>query len=222
MVLRIGHRGAAGHAPENTLKSFLKAVELGCDMTELDVHVCGSGEVVVIHDEEVYRTTNGNGFVSQMTLEQLKSLDAGEGEKIPTLEEVLSVLKGRIQLNIELKGKGTPIPVHRIVENTGWSPDDLLFTSFDWNMLDEYQQLDPEARLGPLAHANAFHAARYASKIDAYCVNPLHLLCRKTFVDKTHKKGLKIFPWTVNETFDIGRMKDFGVDGLISDYPDRV
>lgn len=222
MVLRIGHRGAAGHSPENTIKSFLKAVELGCDMTELDVHVCGSGEVVVIHDDEVFRTTNGSGVVQQMSLEQLKALDAGEGEKIPTLEAVLGVLKNKIKLNIELKGKGTPAPVHRIVKNSGWSPTDILITSFDWNMLEEYQELDPEALLGPLAHTSVFHAARFASKIGAYCVNPYYLLCRKTFVEKTHTKGLKIFPWTVNESYDIGKMKDFGVDGIISDFPDRV
>ena len=87
MVFRIGHRGAAGHAPENTLKSFLKAVELGCDMTELDVHVCGSGEVVVFHDEEVFRTTNGNGFVSQMTLEQLRALENGYSIGVVRVEE---------------------------------------------------------------------------------------------------------------------------------------
>jgi len=222
MVLRIGHRGAAGHEPENTLLSLNKAVELGCDMTEIDVHVCASGEVVVIHDEEVYRTTNGVGFVSQMSLDTLKSLDAGKGESIPTLEEVLSSLKGRIQLNIELKGEGTPAPVHKIVEKSGWEPDELVLTSFNWNLLDDYRELDPEARLGPLAHANAFHAARYASKIGAYCVNPLHRLIRKTFITKTHKKGLKIFPWTVNEPRDIERMKDFGVDGIISDFPDLI
>ena len=222
MVLRIGHRGAAGHEPENTLLSLNKAVELGCDMTEIDVHVCASGEVVVIHDEEVYRTTNGTGFVSQMSLDALKALDAGKGESIPTLEEVLSALKGRIQLNIELKGEGTTVPVHKIVENSGWSPDELVLTSFNWNLLDEYRELDPEARLGPLAHVNAFHAARYASKIDAYCVNPFHHLCRKTFVTKTHKKGLKIFPWTVNEPYDIQKMKDVGVDGIISDFPDLI
>ncbi len=222
MVLRIGHRGAAGHEPENTLLSLNKAVELGCDMTEIDVHVCNSGEVVVIHDEEVFRTTNGTGFVSQMSLDELKTLDAGKGEKIPTLEEVLKTLKGRIQLNIELKGEGTPIPVHRIVENSGWSPDKLLLTSFNWNMLDDYRELDREARLGVLAHANAFHAARFAIKIDAYCVNPLHHLCRKTFVTKTHKKDLMIFPWTVNDPLDIEKMKAFGVDGIISDYPDLI
>lgn len=222
MVLRIGHRGAAGHEPENTIKSLLKAVELGCDMTEIDVHVCKTGEVVVIHDEEVFRTTDGNGFVTQMTLEELKSLDAGQGEKIPTLEEVMHALKGRIQLNIELKGQGTPVPVHRIIENSGWEPDQLLITSFDWNMLDEYRELDSEARLGPLAHINAFHAARYAVKIDAYCVNPLHRICRRTFVTKTKKKGLRIFPWTVNDPADIERMKEFDVDGIISDYPDLI
>jgi glycerophosphoryl diester phosphodiesterase len=222
MVIRIGHRGAAGHEPENTLKSLLKAVELGCDMTEIDVHVCASGEVVVIHDEEVNRTTDGNGFVSQMTLGDLKALDAGKGEQIPTLEEVLKTLKGRIKLNIELKGPNTPVPVHRIVEDSGWGKEDVLFTSFDWNMLEEYRELDQDALLGPLAHVNAFHAARFATKIDAYCVNPLHHLCRRTFVQKTHKKGLKVFPWTVNELGDIEKMKDHGVDGIISDYPDLV
>jgi glycerophosphoryl diester phosphodiesterase len=222
MVTRIGHRGAAGHEPENTIKSLLKAVELGCDMTEIDVHVCGSGEVVVIHDEEVTRTTNGYGFVSQMPLDALKTLDAGKGELIPTLAEVLKVLKGRIKLNIELKGSGTPVPVHRIVEESGWINDDILLTSFDWTMLEEYRELNSEALMGPLAHVNAFHAARFATKIDAYCVNPLHHLCRRTFVQKTHKKGIRVFPWTVNEPGDIERMKNNGVDGIITDYPDRV
>ena len=94
MVLRIGHRGAAGHAPENTLVSFEKAIDLGCDMTELDVHICGSGELVVIHDETVDRTTNGSGRVSELTLREIKILDAGDGEEIPTLEEVLELLRG--------------------------------------------------------------------------------------------------------------------------------
>lgn len=222
MVLRIGHRGAAGHEPENTLLSLNKAVELGCDLTEIDVHVCASGDVVVIHDDMVDRTTDGTGEVSELSLDELKSLDSGKGERVPTLNEVLSSLKGRISLNIELKGQGTPEPVHGIVEDSGWSPDDLVFTSFDWNMLDEYRELDPEARLGPLAHVNIFHAARFASKIDAYCVNPFHNLCSRSFVGKAHKRGLKVYPWIVNELIDIEKMKNVGVDGIISDYPDRV
>ncbi len=222
MVLRIGHRGAAGHEPENTLLSLNKAVELGCDMTEIDVHVCRTGEVVVIHDEEVDRTTNGHGFVSALSLDELKSLDAGKGETIPRLEEVLHSLMGRIKLNIELKGPGTPVPVHRIVEDSGWENEDILLTSFDWNMLEEYRGLDPDALMGPLAHINAFHAARFALKIDAHCVNPLHRICTRSFVNKTHRKGLMVYPWTVNEPEDIEKMKQNGVDGIISDYPDRI
>lgn len=222
MVLRIGHRGAAGHEPENTLLSLNKAVELGCDLTEIDVHVCASGEVVVIHDDMVDRTTNGTGPVSEMSLNELKSLDASKGERIPTLNEVLSSLKGRISLNIELKGQDTPEPVFVVVEGSGWAPDDIVFTSFDWAMLEEYRDLDSEARLGPLAHVNIFHAARFASKIDAYCINPLHHLCSRSFVGKAHKRGLKVYPWTVNELDEIEKMKNAGVDGIISDYPDRV
>lgn len=96
MVLRIGHRGAAGYEPENTLRSFKTALRLGAEMTELDVHICGTGELVVIHDESVDRTTDGSGFVRDMTLDELKSLDAGKGEKIPTLNEVFSTLRGQI------------------------------------------------------------------------------------------------------------------------------
>lgn len=222
MVLRIGHRGAAGHEPENTLLSLNKAVGLGCDMTEIDVHVCASDEVVVIHDDLVDRTTDGTGIVSKLSLDELKALDAGKGENISTLNEVLSSLKGRISLNIELKGEGTPEPVFGTVEGSGWAPDELVFTSFDWKMLEEYRELDPGARLGPLAHVNIFHAARFASKLDAYCVNPLHHLCSRSFIGKAHKRGLKVYPWTVNEPGDIEKMKNFGVDGIISDYPDRV
>jgi glycerophosphoryl diester phosphodiesterase len=96
MVLRIGHRGAAGHEPENTLHSFEAAVQLGADMVEFDVHVCGSGELVAIHDETVDRTTDGSGAVARMNLRELKALDAGKGEKIPTLREVFFLLRGRV------------------------------------------------------------------------------------------------------------------------------
>ena len=89
-------------------------------------------------------------------------------------------------------------------------------------MLEEYRELDHDALMGPLAHVNAFHAARFALKIDAYCVNPLHHLCRRTYIQKTHRKGLRIFPWTVNEPNAIRKMKEYKVDGIISDYPDRI
>jgi glycerophosphoryl diester phosphodiesterase len=222
MVLRIGHRGAAGHTPENTLLSFEKAILLGCDMTELDVHLCGSGELVVIHDETVDRTTNGSGLVSQLSLNELKYLDAGLGEQIPLLFEVMSLLNGMVKLNIELKGLGTANPVYELVEFAGWSSENLLITSFDWTMLKEYRALDPEARIGPLTYDNLPEAMRFAEAVNAHCINPYHRHLDQEYLDQAHTKGFKIYPWTVNEPQDIADVIKRGVDGVISDYPDRV
>jgi glycerophosphoryl diester phosphodiesterase len=222
MILRIGHRGAAGYAPENTLRSFGKAVELGCDMTELDVHLCGSGELVVIHDESVDRTTDGSGEVANLTLSELKQLNAGKGERIPTLEEVLKLLKGRIMLNIELKGLGTAEPVYNLIQSNGWRRDNLLITSFNWEMLREYRARDPDARLGPLTYDNIKEAGSFAEAINAYSINPYHGYIDTGYVEEAHSKGFNVYPWTVNEPKDIRYVIELGVDGVISDYPDRV
>ena len=222
MVLRVGHRGAAGHAPENTLLSFEKAIMHRCDMTELDVHLCASGELVVIHDETVDRTTNGSGLVSELSLDELKFLDAGLGEQIPLLYEVMSLLKGMVNLNIELKGLGTAKPVYELIEFAGWSHENLLITSFDWTMLREYRDLDPEARIGPLTYDNLPEAMRFAEDVNAYSINPYHRHLDQEYLDQAHSLGFKIYPWTVNEPQDIADVIKLGVDGVISDYPDRV
>ena len=222
MVLRIGHRGAAGHVPENTLASFEKAVLLDCDMTELDVHLCKSGELVVIHDESVDRTTNGKGLVSELSLDELKLLDAGGGERIPMLYEVLSLLRGMIKLNIELKGLGTAKPVFKLVKGLGWDVDDLLITSFNWDMLREYRVLDSNSLIGALTYGNLPEAMVFAEEIDAYCINPYHGHLTQEYVEVAHDKGFNINPWTVNQPEDIQQVINLGVDGVISDYPDRV
>ena len=221
MVLRIGHRGAAGHAPENTLLSFEKAVLLGCDMTELDVHICKSGELVVIHDETVDRTTDGIGTVSDLTLNELKLLDAGQGEEIPTLYEVLSLLKGMIGLNIELKGLGTAKPVYDLVKELGWK-NDLTISSFNWDMLKEYRVLDSNAKLGVLTFNNHGEALDLAEKIDAYSINPYHGLLQEKYVEEAHNKGFMVYSWTPNKESEIKLAIQKGVDGVISDYPDRI
>ena len=222
MVLRIGHRGAAGHAPENTLASFRKAIELGCDMTELDVHLCASGELVVIHDETLDRTTNGSGNVSDYIISDLKRLDAGEGEQIPTLKQVLELLKGRVILNVELKGLGTAEPVYRLVKELGWGNDKLTISSFDWDMLTEYKALDPDARIGVLTFKNHSEALRYAEKNNAYSINPFHKLLTKKTVEQAHTQGILVYPWTPNKAIEINNAIKKDVDGVISDYPDRI
>jgi glycerophosphoryl diester phosphodiesterase len=226
MVLRIGHRGAAGYEPENTLRSFQRAVQLGADMVELDVHLCASGELIVIHDDTVDRTTDGSGSVGGMTLGELRALDAGKGEKIPTLDEVFTALQGRAAVDVELKGLGTAEPVYELVDGLvrrrRWALSDVLVTSFDWGMLEELRSLSDRIRLGPLVYKEPFRALRFAPEIRAHSVNPFHEYVDAGYVREAHRLGLAVYPWTVNEAADIERVKGLGADGVISDYPDRV
>ncbi len=125
----IGHRGACGYEPENTISSFKKALELGVDAIELDVYVLGRGELVVIHDDKVDRTTNGKGYVLDYSFEELRKLDAGNGQTIPTLEEVLDLVNMKTSVNIELKGTGTAKAVASTIYNylaKGWSEEQLM------------------------------------------------------------------------------------------------
>jgi len=226
MVIRIGHRGAAGYEPENTLRGFERAVQLGADMVELDVHICASGELVVIHDDTVDRTTDGSGRVGDMTLDELKVQDAGDGEKVPTLDEVFSAMQGRAAVDVELKGLGTAEPVYELVDglvrHRKWGLSEILVTSFDWGMLEETRGLSDRIRLGPIIHREPFKALRFAPEIRAHSVNPFHESVDAGYVREAHRLGLAVYPWTVNEAADIERVKGLGVDGVISDYPGRV
>lgn len=225
-MLKIGHRGAAGYEPENTLRSFARAIDLGCDMVEMDVRICKSGEVVVIHDEAVDRTTNGSGKVSQMKLKRLKSLDAGLGERIPTLKETLEFLRGKIKVNIELKSRGTGKPVAFIldmaVRKGGWRQEDILVSSFLRRELAQLHALNPNVRLGLLIKGRAWRFNGFLKRVHLFSFHLPTRLVTKRLVKRMHKRGLRVFPYTVNAARDIRRLKKTGVDGLITDLPDRL
>ncbi len=146
MILKIGHRGAMGHEPENTMLSFQRAIEFGVDMVELDIHLCHSGELVVIHDETVDRTTNGSGRVKDKSLVTLQGLDAGFGQKISTLMEILNFIDKKVKVNIELKGEGTVEPLYKIIQKYiskhGWSYEDFYVSSFDHYKLKKIYLLE--------------------------------------------------------------------------------
>jgi glycerophosphoryl diester phosphodiesterase len=226
MVLRIGHRGAAGYEPENTIRSFARAVSLGVDMVELDVHICASGELVVIHDESVDRTTDGQGRVADLTLHELKSLDAGKCEMIPTLEEVFSAMRGHVGINVELKGIGTAEPVNSflttLAQNCEWSTVNVLVTSFDWKMISRMREFSRDTRLGLLAHEDVEEALTTACELSVYSINPFHARIDRDYVNRSHNAGLMVYPWTVNQPVDIRRVSGLGVDGIISDFPDKI
>ena len=225
-MLRIGHRGAMGYAPENTLASFAKALELGVEGIELDVHLCRSGEPVVIHDSRVDRTTNGRGKVREMTLRELKELDAGQGEHLLTLEEVLNFVDHRLLIDIELKSEGVGDPVaftiSQFIDSRGWKPEHFMITSFDHHELVRCHSLIPRIPFGPLLAAKPLDYARMAQDMKADGIMPFFEFLDNKFVQDAHQRGLKVITWTVDRPDDIKRVMELGVDGIISNYPDRL
>ncbi len=223
--LKIGHRGACGYAPENTLRSFQKAIELGVDMIELDVHLSRDGEIVVIHDERLERTTNGTGEVGEKSLVELKKLDAGGGETIPLLSEVVDLVKGKANLNIELKGKGTTRPVVRLIEGyvkKGLLKGDFLLSSFDYELLKDARRIDQDIRIGLNIESKSVNFKALAKELGATSLHPSLEMTNDALLIEAHNLGLKVYAWTVNEADDIRRLKTMGVDGLFSNFPDRL
>ena len=219
-MLKIGHRGAKGYEPENTLISFGKAIDLDVDGIELDVHLSSDGEIMVIHDKTIDRTTNGKGFVENFTSSQLKELD------IPTLIEVLDLVNCNCLVNIELKGIGTAKPVIELIEHftldKNWNYTDFLVSSFEWKMLEEVHLLNPKIRIGVLTEESIEKALAFAKKIKAFSIHPDYALLSKENVALMQENGFEVYPWTVNSNEDIQKIKSFNVNGIISDFPDRI
>lgn len=225
-ILKIGHRGANGYEPENTLVSFEKAIEMGADGIELDVHLSLDGHLVVIHDETIDRTTSGKGIVNQLTLAELKSVRINEKYEIPTLEEVLDLINQRCFVNIELKNQDTAEKVAQLIEHyisdKKWKNNDFIVSSFDWNALQQVRFLNDDIRIGVLTETDMDLAISFARFMKAEALHPDFQLLTNEYVSTIKEKGILVFPWTVNEIDDIQKMKDFGVDGIITDYLDRI
>ncbi len=223
--LIIGHRGAKGLVAENTLESIQKALDHRVAGVEIDIHRCNTGELVVIHDETVDRTTNGKGKVCKLTLEDLKTLEIDGQYKIPTLDEVLQVIDGRCLLNIELKGektaKLTVKAIQECLKNKKWSRENFLVSSFDWSQLQKVQKLDPEIRLGVLSEGKLKKAFRMAKKLNAYAIHPDYTLLKRHHMWRAKRRGLKVFTWTVNAEEAVEKVKNLNVTAIITDYPDR-
>jgi len=220
-----GHRGARGHEPENTIRSVRRALELGADGIEVDVYFA-DGHLVVIHDDTLERTTNGHGCVMKKTFAHLRSLDAGLGEKIPTLAEIFDAVNRRAVINVELKGPHTAAPVAALiaeyVKHRGRSYADFLVSSFDHDRLREAKKLRPEIRIGALIEKIPRGLAQFAEELGAWSLHISKRCVTTRLVADAHRRGLKVFVFTVNRPEEIARMKALGVDGVFSDFPDRV
>jgi len=222
-LLCIGHRGACGHEPENTLRSVRRALELRADGIEVDVYFV-DGELVVIHDAKLERTTNGRGYVARKSLAALRALDAGHGERIPTLREVFETVDRAAFINIELKGKHTAPPVTALIREYvtrhGWRYEDFLVSSF--NRRELRAVTDPKIPIGLLLTRPTRLYALSARRVRASAVNPAARFVDARFVEDAHRRGLRVFAYTVNAPAEIARLRRLGVDGVFTDYPERV
>ncbi|MGH7778713.1 MAG: glycerophosphodiester phosphodiesterase [Candidatus Binataceae bacterium] len=220
-VLNIGHRGASKAFPENTLAAFRAACDAGADMCELDVQLSRDGAVVVIHDDTVDRTTNGRGAVAARTLAELKQLDAGGGERIPTLDEVFAATAGRCGLNVELKIAGLERQVAEIMRK--WKATGIsMVSSFDWGALDAMRTLAPEIRAGVLAEKKPERMLEAAARMHAFAVNPRFNLAARELCAAAHERGFKVLVWTVDKPEAMRQLIEAGADGIMTNYPDRM
>ena len=222
-MITIGHRGAAGYEPENTILSFQKAIDLNVDMIEFDVQLCKSGEVVIFHDDSLERTTNGVGFVSETSLTELQKLDAGKGQKMPTLTETFESIGNKVKINVELKGRSTAAPVSQIIRqfvNSGKiQMEDILVSSF---MIDELlivRKLFPELKIAPLFYKLPEDFSEIASSLQAHSININIKFLTENDVKQVHASAYKLYVYTVNKTEDKARMQNWGVDGVFTDFP---
>ena len=217
----IGHRGASGYAPENTLKAFELALQQGCEWLELDVHLL-DGKLIVIHDEQLDRTTSGQGLITDHSLDVIRGLDAGEGEKIPYLGEVIALVDGKATINIELKGSGTAQPTSALLDawclEHGTDPNKFLLSSFDHR---ELALASPRYPRGALFWKMSDTAVERALSLNASYMNISLKHVTEDWVNAAHKAGLKVAVYTVNEIDDIEQMRQWGVDAIFCDYPDR-
>jgi glycerophosphoryl diester phosphodiesterase len=233
MLLRIGHRGAAGTHPENTLASFRHAVTLGVDGIECDVHRTADGHLVVIHDPSVDRTTSGTGLIMALSLAEIQSLDAGSwkgaafaGERVPTLRQVLNEIPVSVKLFIEMKAGSQYYPgieeeLLALLREEN-SLDRAQISSFDHQALHRLHQINPTVPLGMLTASNLLDPIGMARAIGATALHPTWEWVSSNLVEAAHQAGLPVHAWTVNLPLAIQLMKGFGVDGIMSDFPDRI
>lgn len=224
--LRIGHRGAAGYREENTLSSFAEAIDLGADMIELDVQLLTDDELAVIHDDLLDRTTTATGLVSSLSSRELAKIRTKGGERVPLLHEVLTLVDGRLKINVELKGLGCTAAVAaqlaKAIDSGRFGLEDFLVSSFHWEELRAMRLLWGDLPIAILQEYREPTPWAVAEELGAVAVNPDRAFVTKAYVEEAHRRNLAVYPYTVNTPEDIADLKAMGIDGAFSDYPDRL
>jgi glycerophosphoryl diester phosphodiesterase len=218
ILLKVGHRGAKAYEPENTLSSFKRAIELGVDAVELDVRKTKDKEIVVIHNSNVNKTTDGSGAVSDFTLEEIKKFVTEKGEQIPTLEEVLDFVGKRVKVLVELKETGIEEKVLGLIRQKGLM-ENVIIVSFHEDALQKVRELNDDVATG-LIYVRHKNPIQSALELKAEYLLPLYRFTHSANVKKAHENGLKVIVWTINKKEEVAEYRKKGVDGIASDRPD--
>ncbi len=229
-IMIIGHRGANSIAPENTLKSFQIAIDLGADYIEFDIHKSKDDEIVIMHDANTLATTGHNGLIRRMTLKELKALDCGEGEKIPTLRELIEIAKKNIRLQIEVKAKGMSEQLVSILKEEDLVESSLI-SSFQHIELLKIQKIALNLKLAALEPTITGWSKNWEYQSDIinnvkthnyYGIHPRYQLVDQKFIDYAHENNIKVNIWTVNTKVAMNKFIKMGVDGIITDNIPRA
>ena len=221
MIYVVGHRGAAGVEPENTLRGFRYALELGVDYTECDVHLTKDNHLIVMHDETVDRTTNCTGAIRNLTFAEIRSLDAGKGERVPTLAEVLEVVKDKAILLIELKGEGVEEQAVQTVKKMQMDKQ-VIFTSFHLDRIRKVKTLDSSLKVGAIFGQPPVDACQQALRAGANGIGVHYRNLRRELVEEAHSHGLDMRAWNPDTVPEMQAMIELGVDGVSSNRPDLL
>ncbi|QPP09976.1 glycerophosphodiester phosphodiesterase [Streptomyces bathyalis] len=216
-LLIVGHRGVMGVEPENTLRSFVRAEHEGVDVIELDLHLSKDGELVVMHDADVSRTTDGSGAISDFTLAQLRELDAGQGERIPTFHEVVEAVGSPLQA--EIKDRAAARVLTGVIDELGLH-ERVTVISFHDEALREVREHLPEMPLVLVTGRSTPTAPERARELGAFMVSCELQWLESETVERCHADGIKVITWTVNTGEELDRVRELGLDGLVTDMPE--
>lgn len=229
MIHNIAHRGASAYEPENTLRAFERAIDMGATMVELDVHLSLDGHPVVIHDADLSRLTGSTGRVAELTLAQIKQVDAGLGERVPTLAEAIELVRGRAQLYIELKGQRTPGPLVTVLRASAFSDQVIVGSFFPW-LPQKVKFLEPSIRTSVLIRGQdrEIDFVEWALAVEADYIHPCwehasptpHKLLTPALIAGIRQRGLGIILWHEERPAELRELVKLDVDGICTDRPD--
>jgi len=228
IIIITGHRGASGHAPENTLSAMRVAIEMGAEFSELDVQETADGEIILLHDSSLKKTSGVDKNIWEVNYADIKGLDVGswfsedfKNEPIPTLQEVISLVKGKMKLNIELKANGHEKMLAertlKVVMDNDFL-DQVVFTSFKFDEIRKIRELNKDAKVGYIFGKLPDDVDVFSEDVDVLSVNINTV--DAAFVKKAKDAGKEVAVWTVNKPEDMQRMIEIGVDDIITNYPD--